>query len=166
MGSVPAWPPRMAGRCSRAGVPKAAPDSLSELRADGPSAGVERAATRRPLGFVRSQRLLSPAEFGRVFRTGRRHGDRYFSLVFAPGPGPAARLGLAISRKVSRRAVQRNRIKRVVRECFRHRPDLPVVDIVVMARPGAAACDNRELSASIAALLERTARTCAASRSS
>jgi ribonuclease P protein component len=101
-----------------------------------------------------------------VFKTGHRHGDRYFSLVFAPGAGPEARLGLAISRKVSRRAVQRNRIKRVVRECFRRRPDLPPVDIVVMARPGAAACDNRELAASIEALLERTARTCATSRSS
>lgn len=165
MGSVPAWPPRTAGRCSRAGAPRAAPDSLSELRADGLSAG-EREATRRPFGFPRSQRLLSPTEFGRVFRTGRRHGDRYFSFVFAPGQGPAARLGLAISRKVSRRAVQRNRIKRLVRECFRRRPDLPVVDIVVMARPGAAACDNRELTASIEALLERTARTCEASRSS
>ncbi|NHA15810.1 ribonuclease P protein component [Thioalkalivibrio sp. XN279] len=136
------------------------------MRADGPSAGGEHAAGQHPHRFARSQRLLSPPEFGRVFRTGRRHGDRYFSLVFAPGPGPAARLGLAISRKVSRRAVQRNRIKRVVRECFRRRPDLPVVDIVVMARPGAAACDNRELTASIEALLERTARTCAASRSS
>lgn len=166
MGSVPAWPPRTAGRCSRAGAPRAAPDSLSELRADGPSAGGERAARARPHGFARAQRLLSPPEFGRVFKTGRRHGDRYFSLVFAPGAGPEARLGLAISRKVSRRAVQRNRIKRVVRECFRRRPDLPPVDIVVMARPGAAACDNRELSASIEALLERTARTCAASRSS
>ena len=166
MGSVPAWPPRTAGRCSRAGAPRAAPDSLSEQRADGPSAGDEREATRRPFGFARPQRLLSPPEFGRVFRAGRRHGDRYFSLVFAPAPGPTPRLGLAISRKVSRRAVQRNRIKRVVRECFRRRPDLPVVDIVVMARPGAATCDNRELTASIEALLERTARTCEASRSS
>jgi ribonuclease P protein component len=101
-----------------------------------------------------------------VFRTGRRVSDRLFTLVYAPGHGPAARLGLAVSRKVSRRAVERNRIKRLVREAFRRRHDLPALDIVVMARPGAAACDNWQLSASIDALIERTARKCDNSRSS
>jgi ribonuclease P protein component len=101
-----------------------------------------------------------------VFRTGRRQGDRFFTLVYAPGPGPSARLGLTVSKKVSRLAVQRNRIKRLVRESFRRRADLPPLDIIVMARPGAAACDNQQLAASIEALLERTARTCEASRSS
>jgi len=82
----------------------------------------------------------------------------------APGNCPFARLGLAVSRKVSRSAVQRNRIKRLVRESFRkHSPDLPALDIVVMARPGAAECDNPGLSTSIEALLERTARLCEAS---
>jgi ribonuclease P protein component len=81
-----------------------------------------------------------------------------------PGPGPSARLGLAVSRKVSKSAVQRNRIKRLVRESFRkHRAHLPALDIVVMARPGAAECDNPQLATRIDALLKRTARLCEAS---
>jgi ribonuclease P protein component len=90
-----------------------------------------------------------------------------FTVLATPAQGPRARLGLAVSRKVSRSAVQRNRIKRVVRESFRRHGDtLPAIDIVVMARPGAAACDNQRLTASIDALLERTGRTCAESPSS
>jgi ribonuclease P protein component len=53
---------------------------------------------------------------------------------------PPARLGLVVSRKVGG-AVQRNRVKRRCRECFRTWPDLlpPGVDLVVIARPGAEA---------------------------
>lgn len=166
MGSGPAWPPRTAARFSRAGVPRAAPASLSESRDSDAPAEAVRPAPASVQAFPRDRRLLSPPEFSRVFRTGRRLGDRYFTLVYAPGPGPAARLGLAVSRKVSRRAVERNRIKRLVREAFRRRNALPPLDIVVMARPGAATCDNQQLSLSIDALMERTARQCDNSRSS
>ncbi|HUG98913.1 MAG TPA: ribonuclease P protein component [Gammaproteobacteria bacterium] len=118
-------------------------------------------------GFSPAQRLLSPVDFTRVLGSGRRSSDALFSVVAIPGPGPGARLGLAISRKVSRSAVQRNRIKRVVRECFRKQGTrLPALDIIVMARPGAAECDNHRLATSIEALLERTTRICEASRSS
>lgn len=50
-----------------------------------------------------------------------------------------ARLGLAISKRVSKRAVERNRIKRLLRESFRRvRHQLPPVDLMVMARQQAA----------------------------
>ena len=50
-----------------------------------------------------------------------------------------ARLGLAISKRVSKRAVERNRIKRLLRESFRRvRHQLPPVDLMVMAREQAA----------------------------
>ena len=77
----------------------------------------------------------------------------------APGRsvGPAGpRLGLAVSRKVDRRAVGRNRIKRIVREAFReHRAQLADADYVIVARPGAAACDAPQLRAALFALLRR-----------
>lgn len=99
-----------------------------------------------------------------MFESGRRIRDPSFTVIAAPGRASRARLGLAVSRKVSRSAVQRNRIKRVVRESFRkHSARLPALDIVVMARPGAAECDNPRLATSIDALLEGTARTCEAS---
>lgn len=102
-----------------------------------------------------------------MFKYGRRLGDACFAVIAAPGAGPAARLGLAVSKKVSKSAVQRNRIKRLVRESFRkHSAGIYAIDIVVIARPGAAECDNPRLAGSINALLERTAKLCEASQSS
>jgi len=61
-----------------------------------------------------------------------------------------ARLGLAISKQVSRRAVERNRLKRLVRESFRRvRHRLPAVDVVVMARAQAAGMEGAQLLAQI-----------------
>lgn len=60
------------------------------------------------------------------------------------------RLGLAVSRKTARRAVGRNRIKRIVREAFRHGYDaLPSADIVVISRPPAAEASNQTLTHSL-----------------
>lgn len=56
------------------------------------------------------------------------------------GSSGSCRLGMAVSRKVSKRAVERNRIKRVIRESFRaERETLPTFDILVIARASAAA---------------------------
>lgn len=92
--------------------------------------------------FPASARLLKPSEFRRVFEVGQVRHTRLFSLRFAPSPmqghDATARLGLAVSRKACPRAVDRNRIKRTVRESFRRqRAQLPAVDIVIMAKPAA-----------------------------
>jgi len=56
------------------------------------------------------------------------------------------RIGLIIAKRHVKRAVDRNRIKRQVRESFRHRRDqLPSLDIVVLARPGLASLDSSEV---------------------
>lgn len=102
-----------------------------------------------------------------MFREGRRRGDSLFTLIAVAGPGPGARLGITVSRRVARSAVDRNRIRRLVRECFRTRANcLPDLDLVVMAKPAAAQADNRAIAASLASHFERVARTCAGSPSS
>jgi ribonuclease P protein component len=161
----PAWPRKMAGRCCLGDAPRAAPGSLSEERSAATSIRSKSARSAQSQRFPPSRRLLSTAEFTRVFRSGRRRSDSCFTVIVAPGASSVARLGVAVSRKVSKSAVQRNRIKRLVRESFRKRSaDLPAIDIVVMARPGAAECDNFRLTHSFNALLGRV-RSCNASRS-
>ena len=61
-----------------------------------------------------------------------------------------ARLGLAISKKQARRAVDRNRLKRLIRESFRcQREQFDDTDLVVMARSAALSIDNAKLRASL-----------------
>ena len=96
--------------------------------------------------FPRCVRLTEGRDYRKVYAYARRSGDRFFTVAWAPGEAGHARLGLAISRKCARGAVARQRIKRVVRESFRHvRASLPPLDIVVSCRPGTARQSNREL---------------------
>jgi len=60
---------------------------------------------------------------------------------------------MAIARRYARTAVERNRIKRLVRESFRtRRADLPPLDIVVMLRANTAGVENVALRAGLARL--------------
>jgi len=96
--------------------------------------------------FSKDNRLLIAADFGRVFQGATPSRDRLFTVLCRDNTTTTARLGLAISKKHCRRAAARNRIKRIVRESFRHSKDLlGGLDIVVMNQPGAATATNTEL---------------------
>ena len=73
-----------------------------------------------------------------------------FTVLCRANQAGTARLGLAISKKHSRRATARNRIKRIIRESFRHHSaELEGLDIIVMNAPNAERATNRELFASL-----------------
>ncbi len=89
-------------------------------------------------------------EFQAVFTQPCKSYDPYFMVLNRATERGFARLGIAVSRKVSSQAVVRNGIKRVVRESFRaqqHR--LGSHDYVVVGRPAAAATDYRTLFAAL-----------------
>ncbi len=96
--------------------------------------------------FGRDDRLTKPSEFERVFTNPIKDSSRYFTVLASKNDSDHARLGLAIAKKNIQQAVQRNRIKRLVRECFRHsKGKLGHIDIVVMARKGADQADRATL---------------------
>lgn len=108
--------------------------------------------------FPRSARLLDATDFAALRTGSQRIPGRHFHATLALRDRPGARLGMAVSRRVSLRATQRNRIKRLIRESFRTaRTALPGADILIIARPGAAAVDNAALSAELARLWRRVA---------
>jgi ribonuclease P protein component len=91
-------------------------------------------------------RLSRSAEFERVYRQGRSVANRHLVLyTFPNGSTERPRLGLSVSRKVGG-AVQRSKVKRLLREAFaRAEGDLkPDQDVVVVARPPAGELAERE----------------------
>ncbi len=111
--------------------------------------------------FPRRARLTGRNAFAGVFAQPIKSGDRYFTVLARANDLGYPRLGLAISRKVAKSAVARNRIKRVARESFRRsQPWLGGLDYVVMGRAGAADQDNAILSAALQRHWRRLAGPC------
>lgn len=97
--------------------------------------------------FARQQRLTQATEFKDVFANPCvKQGDASMLMLGIRNNQKTARLGLAVAKKQLKHAVSRNRFKRLTRESFRHHLDIVKnLDIVVVARAGAAHKTNREL---------------------
>ena len=93
-------------------------------------------------------RLTDSPEFERVYRQGTAYRGRCFSVHAFPNEQGSPRLGLSVSRKVGT-AVTRNTVRRRLREVFRaSTSEIPGdLDLVVSAKPAAAAASFEELRA-------------------
>lgn len=129
-------------------------------------------APRVPRRAAHRGRLSHSAEFERVYRHGRSSANRH--LVLYSFPNSAAerpRLGLSVSRKVGG-AVERNRVKRLLREAFRSVEEelIPGQDVVVVARPPVSELAEREglagIDASLGELLAKAGMRDSAARES
>ena len=115
--------------------------------------------TRYKLG--RHLKLLNAAQFRTVFNRRVSVHGKYFSFHAVANNLEDARIGITVSKKVSKRAVQRNRIKRQIRESFRHnRHKLSTMDLVIVSKFGGAEQENKILRAELDNLWLKVNRKC------
>jgi ribonuclease P protein component len=102
------------------------------------------------------RRLRRKSDFEAAYARGRRFGNGFFAVTAIPNDIGGPRLGLAVSVKNAGSSVERNRIRRTIRESFRlHQHELPYVDLVVSARGRARDAAASELRASLIALWQK-----------
>ena len=113
-------------------------------------------------GFSKKARLLTPADFKRVFDApDQRSVDNMFTLLARKNELGHPRLGMAITKKRLKRSVDRNRVKRLIRETFREQYErLGNIDIVVMNRNAVPGAENPELFQSLDKHCTRLIKRC------
>lgn len=96
--------------------------------------------------FSKELRLLTPSHFTHVFQQAVPAPSKEITVLGRSSQLQYPRLGLTIPKKKVKRAVQRNRIKRIIRESFRlNRHKIPNIDIVVIGKHGLADLDNQQI---------------------
>ena len=98
--------------------------------------------------FTKSLRLLCAADFKPVFDNAPfRASHQYFLILGRLNQQAQPRLGLVMAKKHMKLAVQRNRMKRLIRESFRlQQQDLAGLDIVVLSRKGMDSLSSSEFT--------------------
>jgi ribonuclease P protein component len=118
---------------------------------------------RGRLTLPAQRRLRRKSDFEAAYARGRRFGNGFFAVTAQPNDIGGPRLGLAVSVKNAGNSVERNRLRRTIRESFRlHQHELPAVDLVVSARGRARGAAGEELRASLALLWKKVTEQCAA----
>jgi ribonuclease P protein component len=109
-------------------------------------------------------RLRRKKDFDAAYARGRRLGDGFFGMTATYNSQGAPRLGLAVAVRVAGGAVERNRIRRVIKESFRlHQEQIPAVDLVVSARARARDAAGKVLHESLEGLWKKVTEACATS---
>lgn len=112
--------------------------------------------------YPRELRLLTPADFQNVFDNPPvKAVTREVTVLAKPNHLSCPRLGITVSKKRARLAVERNRIKRVMRESFRiEQHKLTGFDIIVIAKPGITNLDNAALRELMNYLWRKLSKRC------
>jgi ribonuclease P protein component len=86
--------------------------------------------------LTRDKRLIKNRDFDRAYQKGKRCFSESFNLIFLPNRSSVTRIGIVVGKKFSKKAVERNRAKRVFREAIRPLyPHIkPGYDIVIFAK--------------------------------
>jgi ribonuclease P protein component len=113
----------------------------------------------RPEGYSRRHRFTEQGGFGPVIRGSRKVRGQLAMLHVGPAPQGISRLGVALTRRMIPRAVDRNRVRRLAREVFRrHAAKAAGLDVVLMMRSRLAAEAEAAFVSEFSALLDRGIR--------
>lgn len=106
--------------------------------------------------FPRLSRLVHKAEFQNVFDKSSKVNQKHLLALFKNNQKTYGRLGIIVGKRVAKRAVVRNKIRRVIRESFRLNQDhLKGLDIIVIARAQCDTLNNIKLREGIEELWEK-----------
>ena len=107
-------------------------------------------AAEPSLRLLKTQRIRRSAEYKIVTGNKPARSDRFFVVYSRKASQTGGRLGVTVSRRVSAKAVDRNKIKRAVRESFRlHQGHIKKLDVVAIARRDARSANPRQLRSSL-----------------
>ena len=105
--------------------------------------------------LTRQSKILKPSEYKSIFDNGNISRGKYWQVMAIKTDTTKAKLGLAISKKVHRLAVERNRFKRIARETFRvQQAEFRNWEFVVMAKHAKPA-KNADIAQDLLALLNK-----------
>ncbi|MBP8203607.1 MAG: ribonuclease P protein component [Pseudomonas sp.] len=109
--------------------------------------------------FPRTYRLCKTDEFSSVFAFRKALRGRFFMLHYRPNGSDRARLGAVVAKRLAKRAVQRNLLKRLAREAFRQRrAELSAHDLILRLHVSVREATRAQLREDIASLLRRLPR--------
>lgn len=93
--------------------------------------------------------LKKPSEFSKVYKRGKSFADKNIVVYYMPNQLNITRIGFSISKKVGN-SVVRNRIKRLIRECFRTNFEgFDGYDLIFVARVRSNQADYHEIKRSL-----------------
>jgi ribonuclease P protein component len=98
--------------------------------------------------FPKKVRLRSQKDFQNVFQSGKKFKRKGMAFIIRPNHLDYPRLGVSISKKSIPRSVDRNRMKRIVKESFRlNQEKLEGIDVVVVVYSSFLELNNAEMNA-------------------
>jgi len=123
---------------------------------------VQDSQCKHPYSFAAAQRIPRSEGYGQCLKS-HVLSDKYFKLFFMPNNKKKARLGIVVAKRYIPNSVNRNKVKREIRELFRiHQIKECGIDLVVMARNGERP-DRMTCSDGLNKLFSRVAIRCAES---